>query len=242
MLASDNDADGSCNYVERGRAAMCCACQGGEIVEDLSQRVMMPCQEVWISCLSSAICKLPFGVMQQCVRVCLVDDLVSTVHLGDVVEVLGVAAVQMQGSALEGLKTLQAGASAPIGVVEVEANNIIRVVPHTCWLSDSPDTAVMGTDRTSWQRRVCQETGVQNQQAPVPSLQLLCNLLEESLGSYIPSHLCLALLASASVVSTPDSNTGALEARTAERRMVGQQSLHLDARLGIASAGHKGAR
>lgn len=237
-LASTADID--CDDVGVGPANVCCEMfrQGGQIVEDMSQRVMMPCQEAWISCLTSALCKPSFGMMQQCLRVSLVDDLAGTVRMGDIVEVLGTAAVQIQGSDSNSVTNLKAGDSAPREVLEVDANNITSVVPHSCWLSASPDTAMSRLNRFHVQHDARQGSGCHNQPSQSISLQDLCNLLEETQASYFPAHLCLAMLASAAAVSTPNRKAGAVEAGMAGRRTQGhKQSLHLEARLGSAVGG-----
>ncbi|MEW5302833.1 MAG: hypothetical protein WDW36_005576 [Sanguina aurantia] len=248
-IAGDTEGDSECDDAGGGRAVVCCEMfrQGGEVVEDLSQRVMMPCRQAWVSPLSRAAGELPFAVRQQSVRVQLADDLAGAVQLGDIVEVFGTAAVQMQAGDTTGRNT--SGMCAPLAVIEVEANNITRVVPHACWLSGVSPAGRTGTGGATPPSTARGRARVEEDDDAVSavSFQLLCDLLEAAQGSYIPAHLCLALLASAAAVSSAKVRKGPAGAGAGERATATPQhdmllGARMGARLGLAGSSSMGAR
>lgn len=144
--------------------------------EDISGRVYIPTQSIWVSPKLEATGFLQrFGVSQPVVEVQLTDDLVDTVTLGDFVKVFGTAQLisEPQGPASE-----RCHAS-----VQVLANNVSPAAPHEAWLQP-----------------IC-ATHNSIMQSGVP-LQSMCDCLEAVTGCCaLDTSTNLALLLSAALIS-----------------------------------------
>eukprot|EP00198_Chlamydomonas_reinhardtii_P004716 XP_001694052.1 predicted protein [Chlamydomonas reinhardtii] len=186
-----------------------CDCGGSttihDVQEDLSGRVMVECQELWLGGLRSAGPGSGHFARLGCVRVVLGDGLAGTVRVGDVVQLVGLvrllgppgaratAAIGGPGGGGPGCGSgggsaaslaLRSAASAA-ATAEIEALSISQASPLQAWAPLGVGASGGGGD------------GGGLIAASGRPLQLLCDVLCRLLGRAVEPLTCLALLASA---------------------------------------------
>ncbi|KAG2431246.1 hypothetical protein HYH02_013380 [Chlamydomonas schloesseri] len=186
-----------------------CDCGAGSTIhdmqEDLSGRVMVECQEIWLGGLGSAAPGAGHFARPGCMRVVLGDGLAGAARVGDVVEVVGLvqllgppgaragaaatgwpgsAAASGSGGGGAAAASLLRSAASAAATAELEALAMSHVSPLRAWAPLGGAGAGDGS-------------GGGLIAASGRPLQLLCDVLCRLLGREVERLTCLALLASA---------------------------------------------
>ncbi|KAL3137712.1 hypothetical protein ABBQ38_004979 [Trebouxia sp. C0009 RCD-2024] len=176
-----------------GQPLSCCSARQQQpemCEEDLSCRQYMPVQQIWVEALPHCSSPVrPFAVRASPLLVHLSEhDLCSAVNIGDVVNVVGLAAYSLASGKTD---------AKLLGDIQVTANNL-SVVPPSGLEPPTPQSDSLLP------------------RGPVGQLTALCDALQACLTCPLPQDIMLALLLSgvtAGVPATPPSQTNDTAAR-----------------------------